>query len=600
MKKAWLLPSILAIFLCMAGIFPGEVWKGANADMNTYDVTVYPMPCMNGVRNPLKGLRAAKQLDTRFGSTVRWYIEWNEIEQTAADGVEKLVEFGQQHWGSLATRLNSKVIPRVYLEWPKVGKYWPKDMTENDYTSPVFIERLKNMIYKMAKAWDNDPQIAYIEMGLIGYWGEMHSPDPTEEIQRVLLDTFSEYFVNKKVMVRYPKTILFDKGNFGLYWDEWGSEMQWSEWDKINLVLTEKYKDRWKTAVFGGENTNNLYTYDPTGGAFMTYGLDYGFPASTAFSECYGEMVNYARLTHTNHLGTSWPQEIDKVAWRNACNFQDVLGYAFVLQNASFNHIDAQSRMLDFSFTVKNTGASPFYEDWPVAVSLLDPANKLPVYTALLPDCSVSDWMPGEEWQKDTQQYAIPAQLYTVTREMALPETVKEGTYLLALSIVDPAGMRNAAVFLNAGYTMGGYTILGEIGLGQEPAQSGKNAGKLIPESDITLRYYANLALLMPCSHPELTDGLSSTNCSLSEGESATIDLGGAKRVYSMTLCPDQAFSFRVEASKDGENWNEVAGEVFAARDNVLHWKPDVTRAQFIRITAEQEASISQIRIFGE
>lgn len=44
------------------------------------------------------------------------------------------------------------------------------------YFDPTFEDRVKALVEKIGKAWDNDPRVAYIEMGIIGQWGEQHSP----------------------------------------------------------------------------------------------------------------------------------------------------------------------------------------------------------------------------------------------------------------------------------------------------------------------------------------------------------------------------------------------------------------------------------------
>jgi len=71
----------------------------------------------------------------------------------------------------------------------------------------------------------------------------------------------------------------------GIYWDEWGGNTQYDSWDQINLVVTEEFKDRWKTAVFEGETTFNQ-AFDPNlgGGRFMTFGFNAPFTAEDAFT----------------------------------------------------------------------------------------------------------------------------------------------------------------------------------------------------------------------------------------------------------------------------------------------------------------------------
>ena len=562
----------------------------------TWDVTQTLTRYANGVRNPLKGLRADWELDARYGSLSRFYIKWNAIENTAADTVDKLRAYSLAHWGS-AHMSNTKIIPRVYLEWPNVGTYWPADLQTGDYESPVFRERLKAMVKKMAQAWDNDPQIAYIEMGLIGQWGEQHTPSPSGTVQKVLIDAFHTYFKNKLVMVRYPPSDLFTLGGFGLYWDEWGSEMQWDTWDHIDMVLEDAYKDRWKTAVFGGENTNNLYTYDPDGGRFMTYGCPDPFDAETAFTKYSGEMIKYARLVHANHMHTRLDEVSSGLAQMNVATFQDTLGYAFELKAARFNHVDAQDRLLQLSFDVKNTGASPMYYDWPVRVSLLDPAAGKPVWSSLIPGASVMDWMPGEEWQSEERKYAVPAPTYTVDASLTLPQSVASGDYILALSIPDPAGLHNAAVFVNTGYMEGGYTALGMVGVGKAAEQTLNLSGMLIPQQDEALRYDQNVALHDECNIPALTDGLSSTSW-VSDGSAVTIHLEAVHTVSSLTVqFAKEQRPFTVYV-RSGNEWIPVDSDHFQNRTHETH-VPLNLRARAIRIVAEEGAELTQVLVYA-
>ena len=57
---------------------------------------------------------------------------------------------------------------------------------------------------KLGEAWDNDPRIFAVQMGLIGYWGEHHNPAPTAAQRRLLVEAFQKAFKHKPVLVR-PK-----------------------------------------------------------------------------------------------------------------------------------------------------------------------------------------------------------------------------------------------------------------------------------------------------------------------------------------------------------------------------------------------------------
>ena len=84
------------------------------------------------------------------------------------------------------------------------------------YFDPSFPERVEKLVEKLGQAWDNDPRVAYVEMGIIGEWGEHHDPDlstywaPHDEpdhvvnrtwipgMEKILGDAFAKAFKNKK------------------------------------------------------------------------------------------------------------------------------------------------------------------------------------------------------------------------------------------------------------------------------------------------------------------------------------------------------------------------------------------------------------------
>lgn len=117
--------------------------------------------------------------------------------------------------------LNIKLVPRVYLDWNgDVGpegrprQHWPADPHTFDYDSAAFQERLQRLVAKLGQAWDDDPRIFAVQMGLIGRWGEHHTPAPTAEQRRLLVEAFK----NKPVLVRHTDAEFMQAG-FGIYYD---------------------------------------------------------------------------------------------------------------------------------------------------------------------------------------------------------------------------------------------------------------------------------------------------------------------------------------------------------------------------------------------
>lgn len=58
------------------------------------------------------------------------------------------------------------------------GKYPPggdTDLWEPDYGDPVFLEKLEHFLSAMARRYDGNPAVAFLDVGSIGMWGEGHT-----------------------------------------------------------------------------------------------------------------------------------------------------------------------------------------------------------------------------------------------------------------------------------------------------------------------------------------------------------------------------------------------------------------------------------------
>jgi hypothetical protein len=135
-----------------------------------------------------------KMAARRWVTLVRDYIKWNEIEDAKSDDVEKIRAFFNKRWAGIE-KAGVKVVPRVYLHWFQDNKkFWPRDMTTGDYTSPQFRRRVTRLAERLGQVWDGDPRVAYVQMGLVGKWGEQHSPDIPPAMQQVLGEAFTRAF----------------------------------------------------------------------------------------------------------------------------------------------------------------------------------------------------------------------------------------------------------------------------------------------------------------------------------------------------------------------------------------------------------------------
>ncbi len=423
---------------------------------------VTPQEETAALRNPQMGLQSGWRKNP-LGSVQRTYIEWNKIENAAADSPDKIKTYCDQLWSEPVAR-GCKIIPRVYLRWPKGATnddYWPADLNAGDWTSDAFRSRLRRLIQRLGQQWDQDPRIAAVEMGMIGLWGEQHDPwlNQVSGMEQLLGEEFTAAFPNKPVMRRYPAD--FKAFAFGVHWDSFAHPDEMS----AHVPALEAAGDWWKRRSGGGEPGYNW------GGNDAVLGAD---PDATMRTPAYwNRMVNYIRRLHWNNLG--WVSDYDFNASDTAAGaaaVQRALGYRLIITRATMPERVEPGARLSGTLTVVNAGSAPLYTSMPLEVSLLDPVNGALAWSGIAAADSRT-WLPGDDWQFNSARadlpgtgYGIAAAPTTVSYSLPLPATIPVGTYHLAVALLDPAGMQPAVHFAIRNYYAGGRHPLATIGIG--------------------------------------------------------------------------------------------------------------------------------------
>jgi hypothetical protein len=430
----------------------------AVADAGAADVPSPPLVGVNltetteAFRNPMKGFRPSRYIadatfpDGEYVSTYKHYVPYSALESSAADGAQKIKDWSDANWSQLRAQ-NRKVIPRVVIVYPGTGEYWgdlPHDGTPAQWGTAALKARLVAFVAKLGQAWDDDPRVAAVEMGLWGKWGE-HNIYPDQlagsdripaDYQQALGDAFTAAFKKKKVMARYPATFASDT-NVGFYWDSFALPDDDNAGGGAGIVT----RNVWRTQMVSGEVAYDWGDQSKLGGSPM------GTLSSTANTDY---VIGYIQRLHASSLGWIAQYTPDGGAVStNAANMQRAFGYRFAIKQASFGAL--ASGDLTVSFTVSNVGNAPFYYDWPVEVSLLK-ADRSVAWrgTFVGAGTDVRQWLPGT----------------TTLVRGTFHATVAAGTYTLAVAILDPAGDAPSLRFANTNYYRGGRTPVGRVGVG--------------------------------------------------------------------------------------------------------------------------------------
>jgi hypothetical protein len=494
--------------------FVGAIVQAANAqpagNTSIHDgwVTVIPAEFHGAINNPLKGFRDYQP--EGYGLLKRQYIKWNDIEVGADDTVERIIAHTKRITETKGKRfedLNVKLVPRVYLDWNgSPGKqFWPADLHAFDYDSPAFQERLRRLVAKLGEAWDDDPRIFAVQMGLIGHFGEHHNPAPTAEQRRLLTEAFQRAFKNKPVLARHNDAEFMQAG-FGIYYDTFANldrEPPGGPKDQFPWQATYVYSNIWKHAPTEGEVEYNWQKQRESAKPTETFGRT---PDETMTVPAYRRyMLDKIRRYHASYLGwISGYNASNPEVLAGAAELQKAFGYRFVLDSAGYPLAVQAGKQFTVKLTVRNTGSTPFYLDWPVAVALLNPATRRPVWSAPLSGVDIRKWLPGEEWDSAAFAYRRPAVPQHEEGRAALSADIKSGQYILALAILDrQGGMLPSARFAIYNYFRGGWHPLGFIGVGEAPREAALTNVKFdSPAFDDSLHYEVPEKLLLVKTPP--------------------------------------------------------------------------------------------------
>ena len=437
-------------------------------DVGPQMFTTYPTEYPGALRNPMKGFRYPayrNNYDKKYATIVRCYLEWNELENDVSDTIQKIKDVCDLKWADVE-EYGIKVIPRVYLDWGgEPGRqYWPADMTTGDYSSEQFKQRLVRLISRLGECWDDDPRVAWVQMGIIGRWGEHHNPDPTPEIQELMGDAFTQAFQNKKFLVRHANE--FTDYDVGVYWDSWAHIQQIDKSAHgAGIKALNNATDRWKTHPIEGETAYNWGQIDIQPG---------DGPDDTLSDPVHREyLIDTIRELHCSGLGwiANYSQD-DPVVRAGAEEVQKAFGYRFVINSFSCDRRADPDGSLAIVFSVINTGSAPFYEDWPLEFSLLDPYTGDLVWRTTLDVVDLRQWLPGDDWDEDNNVYLDPPLAHEVNVNVSLPgdSRLPAGEYIAALAVVDPIGQKPSLRFAVNNYLNGGRHPLGRVGIGLDIA----------------------------------------------------------------------------------------------------------------------------------
>jgi hypothetical protein len=416
-------------------------------------------PAPGPLDNPLKGwcVYTDGPIYQPYSMVFR-YVSWRELEPR--EGEYRFAEWEQKTWEVPQAR-GKHIVLRVYVDYPAMASGLPDWIREKgvaetpytdhgggkspDYNHPAMATGLERLIAALGQRYDTHPRIAFLQLGLLGFWGEWHTWPrenlfASEAIRKRVVDAYRHAFPHKNLMARYAREYPGQQAWLGFHDDyfpeDTGDEGPEKDWHFLHNLRKSGRDTNWKRSVIGGEMI-------PHEGKNALYWL--GNAERFAFT------LKRAEETHFSWIGPYSPA-LEKPPspefTARAERLVQRMGYEYRLTELRCPETVSHGKPFVFTLTGENQGVAPFYYPWAVHLALLNDANQV-VEQRALDGADIRTWLPGP---------------FTL-RKPTLFRTAAPGRYRLAVGIVDPWSKKPTPGFANRLPRVKGWNVLTSLTL---------------------------------------------------------------------------------------------------------------------------------------
>ena len=402
-------------------------------------------PAPGPLDSPYKGFAAYADAAPQYSCPVSMayeYAGWKTLEP-------KEDEFDFANWEGRTWNkplaLGKPVIIRVYLDYPAEPSAIPewilakgvktKPYTEfgggisPDYENPVLVSALCRLIAALGSRYDKNPRVAFVQLGILGHWGEWHTYPRDElfaspRVQTQIVEAFRAAFPHKQLLARKPAYVSCQVPWLGFHDDMIPDDTLGPEnWQFVTSMNSGHVADNWKRA--------------PTGGEMVP------FAAHRYLGKDWDLLERAVKAAHFTWIGPYCPalETLSPEESKRVDELIRMMGYEYRLTTVSAT---AGRLKIDGN----NLGVAPFYYPWPVRLAAFDETGRL-VRSWTAP-VDLRTWLPG------------PFSL-----ETAPPSAIPSGNYRVGMSISDPGSVARPIKFANDLPQIQGFTIIGKVGVSQ-------------------------------------------------------------------------------------------------------------------------------------
>ncbi|MGV3755264.1 MAG: DUF4832 domain-containing protein [Verrucomicrobiota bacterium] len=387
---------------CRLAVVHGICLMALLCALNTHAATLQYAPQTNAV--PLKGLERRPP----GKSTIAWdYLllrdvvsgpdefVWDKLEaklnRASSFGKQMILRPTMDVWSQypvLPGYLTNLSGASIFIDGKTQPQSYPKGGIVPVYTNAATRAAMTNFINAFAEKYDGDPRIGFIEVGLLGTWGEWYNINirswPNSSVplhlKREVLTAYQTHFKKTKLLMRWPDK---DLGEFPFgYHDDWFAF--WKTRDSLYQKQTNAGPEtlfRWQTVPIGARLHPEFSSPDKV----QQLPAQYATPA---------HLLGLIQRDHISWLRFSWDERY--VPSNLRMDLEDLsskMGYELHVPQADWRR-ETRPQQLHLSVTITNTAVAPFYYPWQVEVGLWHDEKLQQIWPV---DWDITRILPGED-----------------------------------------------------------------------------------------------------------------------------------------------------------------------------------------------------------
>ncbi len=333
-------------------------------------------------------------------------------------------------------------------QWVENGKTFVPDLDD-----PTFLLYAQKLLNALGKRYDGNPELAYVDIGMVGSWGEWHNSNFTDVPP--LNKKYSASQLNRYVdmhMTAFPKTpkiMLISGGDSLAYAVRHGAGWRadcWGDWHNFSADwshMRDDYPPRLAAAQASYSGFAKRWQNAPVSLEICGY-MDEWQSVQHYTREQVQATFDWALQQHASTLNLKSrrvPQEYRDILDKALLS----IGYRYRVSYLSLPESIHAGQTLILDATWRNDGVAPVYLPYQVVWRITNSTGTSVVQYAARDD--IRQWLPGEH----QTQVKFP-----------LPATLVPGEYRVEVAITDSNGHPRISL-ANQGKTSQGWYPLASL-----------------------------------------------------------------------------------------------------------------------------------------